>query len=152
MWAELLFAAALTAAECPPTADGSMLPSSNPDWMIKPSPEDIWWAYPPKARADDVAGRATITCNISVDGVPEDCTVVSEQPADYGFGEAAVSLASRMRFRPMIRCGRAERSHVRIPIAFSLPEDAPASDALAADDPRLPVARRLAEAMKVPAA
>ncbi len=49
-------------------------------------------AYPAQAVKDKVEGQATIYCDVSATGQLVRCVVLSESPAGYGFGAAAVAL------------------------------------------------------------
>jgi TonB family protein len=52
--------------------------------------------YPDRAREGEVHGRATIQCTITVAGTLTDCVVVQETPTFYGFGMAAIQIATRL--------------------------------------------------------
>jgi TonB family protein len=97
----------------------------NPDWLVKPDGELIARFYPHKAWREDVEGRVTISCAAGVDTRLADCTVLSEDPAGYGFGDAALRLAVEMRMAPAIRNGLPVVAQVRVPLVFALPEPAP---------------------------
>src|SRR6185312_6463421 len=93
----------------PPSAhvqapEPSML--SQPDWLSKPTGDDLAALYPKQAEANQIEGRATIRCSVTTDGLLADCSVVSEEPPGAGFGPAAVSMASRFRMRPLTKDGR----------------------------------------------
>ena len=99
-----------------------VLPPVPPDWRRKPSGDEMAHVYPQAALEKELSGRATISCYVRLDGMLRDCTVVSEEPAGYGFGAAAVELSRSFEMYPGIRDGVPQESTVRIPIAFSLPE------------------------------
>lgn len=71
----------------------------NPFWLIGPGPADIQAAYPERARSLRVEGVATMSCGVSVIGALENCAVVKEDPPEWGFGAAALSLAPQIRMR-----------------------------------------------------
>jgi TonB family protein len=52
--------------------------------------------YPDRAREGEVHGRATIQCTITAAGTLADCVVVQETPTFYGFGMAAIQIATRL--------------------------------------------------------
>ena len=68
-------------------------------WIEKPSDEEIAAAFPDEARAADATGRAVVQCVISAGGEPSGCSVQSESPAGDGFGQAALNLARKFRFK-----------------------------------------------------
>ncbi len=49
--------------------------------------------YPERAQTLGRSGEAVIRCTIGEDGHYRDCTVVSQQPGGWGFGEAAVKMS-----------------------------------------------------------
>lgn len=134
MFAAILAAAAIAVSACPKDQ------VINPEWREKPTPEDIEWAYPPAAPEKGLEGGATISCEVNVDGVLENCLVLAEQPRGYGFGESALSLAPLMKMSPEIACGVKVRSGVRIPVHFYPPDDV---DGTSADPESIALARRL---------
>jgi protein TonB len=72
----------------------------------------------------EVEGRATITCTVNARGTLEGCSVVSEEPGDVGFGDAAMKLSKLFKMRPMSRDGQpVDGGTVRIPIVFKLPKE-----------------------------
>jgi|GEM_PF-1549269 TonB family protein len=96
-----------------------------PDWVAKPTGDDLAALYPKDAAANQVEGRATIRCSVTTEGLLADCLVASEEPPGAGFGPAAVSMASRFRMRPMTKDGRpVGGGTVSIPIRFTLPPTA----------------------------
>lgn len=61
---------------------------------------------PPEARRQRRAGRGAVDCVVRADTRLEDCRVLDEQPAGFGFGEAAVRVAeSHFRVRPATTAG-----------------------------------------------
>jgi TonB family protein len=73
---------------------------ANPDWLRKPSAEDIGKAYPREAMRAGVIGKARIGCTVSVRGALEQCAVLSESPSGWGFGAAAVAMTRYFSWRP----------------------------------------------------
>jgi len=69
--------------------DDSLMTSGT--WTY-PGMDDIDAAYPKKAQADEIEGQATIYCDVTPSGRLAGCVIVSETPADYGFGAATVAL------------------------------------------------------------
>ncbi|WP_308237977.1 TonB family protein [Phenylobacterium sp. J426] len=88
-------------------------------WSMLPSSEDLLAAYPAKASDGGVEGIATLSCAADAAGRLSSCTIVSEEPADAGFGAAALSLIPKFRWNVEAHgVGNA----LLLPIRFKLPE------------------------------
>lgn len=99
---------------------------TNPDWVTKPSGADIASHYPKMMIVLGIEGRATIHCDVTVQGDAANCVVRSESPTGLGFGPAAVSLAPTFKFSPKKLNGRPmDGGSVNIPITFSLDRSSP---------------------------
>lgn len=68
-------------------------------WIEKPTDEEIAAAFPDEAKDSDTSGRAVVQCVISAAGEPSSCSVQSESPAGDGFGQAALGLARKFKFK-----------------------------------------------------
>jgi TonB family protein len=124
------------AATTPPAAIAPAPPRpsvvTNPDWLMKPAPADFANTYPKAAASAHVEGHATMKCKVTAAGDLADCAVESEEPADAGFGAAALSLSSKFKMRPATRDGvPISGQAIRIPIRFVLPKRDPPSPELA---------------------
>jgi len=75
--------------------------------------------YPDRAQRMEVNGRAVINCGVTPQGKLIDCKLVSETPADYGFGEAALKMSAYFKMKPSPTPIPDDR--VTIPIAFDVP-------------------------------
>jgi TonB family protein len=87
--------------------------------------------YPTEARKDKIEGEAVAVCAIDGGGALKACKIQQEAPADYGFGEALLETAERVRIEAVTRNGAptAGRSF-RLAMRFRLTEhDAAASAA-----------------------
>ncbi|MFZ0268069.1 TonB family protein [Caulobacter sp.] len=110
------------AAQTSQTADTSPAPAPRyrPDWLRKPSGEDMAWAYPKRAEREEVGGKAVLHCLVAPDGGLTHCQVASEAPADYGFGAAALALAPQFQMTRPPSDIKAP-SEITIPITFLTP-------------------------------
>ncbi len=111
----LLFASLPAAAAEPP---GEFVP---PDWLKKPTPQELAAFYPPEGYSQGHNGKAVINCTVVETGLLEDCSVIEETPPGEGFGEAALKAAATIVMKPATLNGQAVRQEVNIPIAFELP-------------------------------
>jgi TonB family protein len=120
------------AAQTLQKADAPVAPAPRykPDWLRKPSGEDMAWAYPKRAQREEVGGKAVLHCVVAPDGGLTHCQVASEAPADYGFGAAALALAPQFQMTRPPSDAR-NPSEVTIPIVFLTPppESSPSPDA-----------------------
>ena len=117
----LAFSASLAHAAEPAKARTSVI--TRPDWLEKPTGDDMERFYPKRAMDEAVSGRAAIACRVTKAGLLADCKVTSETPVDYGFGAAAVSLAAMFKLKPMLVDGKpADGGTIVIPIVFQMPE------------------------------
>jgi protein TonB len=97
---------------------------SNPDWLRKPSGDDIARYYPERASRMGVEGRAVLSCSVTAKGTLESCSVVSEDPGDQDFGSAAMRMSKLFKMKPKQADGApVEGGTVRIPLRFVLPKD-----------------------------
>jgi len=96
---------------------------TNPDWIEKPSGDELASVYPAAAQLLLIPGHALIGCRVAVSGDVEACSVIEESPRGEGFGAAALLLTPRFKMRPQRINGLAVGgAPVRIPISFALPD------------------------------
>ncbi len=94
---------------------------SNPDWSARPNGDDMARYYPDRAQRLEKSGTVVLQCLVTAKGGVSGCAVVSEDPADFGFGEAALKLSRLFRMKPRTEDGQAvDGAIVRIPIAFRI--------------------------------
>lgn len=93
---------------------------TQPDWLRRPSGDDLARFFPREAMRKGQSGRAVISCSVTATGALANCSVVAEDPPGAGFGAAAVAMASKFEMRPMTRNGQpVAGGAVRIPINFA---------------------------------
>jgi protein TonB len=93
--------------------------AGEPHWLKQPSMADIVGVYPRAAARLGHYGRVTLSCVVQPDGGLSRCQVVSEDPADEGFADAALKLSKL--YRIAVSDGSpSPRTTVEVPIRFSL--------------------------------
>lgn len=89
-------------------------------WKLAPSREDMLAAYPAKARAAKVDGKASLDCRLNKTGGISGCDVLSEAPEGYGFGAAAKSLKDRFS-GPLVDSTGETLASARVTLTFAFP-------------------------------
>lgn len=95
---------------------------TDPDWVRRPTPEEMQALIPLEAVKKRIAGRVVLTCLVSTLGSLRDCKVQKEEPEGYGFGMAALRLVPSFLMKPRLEDGRPVVGDVQIPIKFNLNE------------------------------
>jgi len=87
-------------------------------WQTRASAEQFSAVYPAAARRADINGRVQLTCVVQAD-YSATCSVASESPAGYGFGQAALRVARSYRARATLDDGTpSPGSPARLNITF----------------------------------
>ena len=96
---------------------------TKPDWVHLPSADDFARFYPDRAQRLEFSGSATISCTVSASGTLYGCEVMSEEPPDMGFGQAAIKMSKFFKMKPQTTDGAAvEGATLLLPLHFSLPK------------------------------
>lgn len=93
----------------------------NPDWSAKPDADTLQTYYPDRAQRMNMSGTARVSCTVQPNGTLTACSVVSEDPPDYGFGTAAIKMAHyfKMKTRDVDCLG----ATIVVPIRFNAPTE-----------------------------
>ncbi|MBU6373554.1 MAG: energy transducer TonB [Alphaproteobacteria bacterium] len=78
------------------SADAPVREPAKVRWAARPTAERLEQLYPSRARSGEVSGAATLRCTILPTGKAA-CSVVSETPSGYGFGQAALRASESFR-------------------------------------------------------
>jgi TonB family protein len=105
----LLLLAAPAAAQTP-SASPPLI--AKPQWLQRPTGDDVNAVYPVQAAVGGIGGQVMLTCQVGLDGGLTACSAEDFAPG-YGFDKAALKLASRFRM-----ASRKERGTVTIPLVF----------------------------------
>ncbi len=104
----------------PPPAPPTPSVITNPQWLERPNARDFARYYPERALERGQEGRVNLACIVAADGRIA-CTVTSEDPSGWGFGEAALRISRHFRMAPATRDGAATSGgRVNVPIRFNV--------------------------------
>jgi protein TonB len=90
---------------------------TRPTWERRP--EDVARFYPERAIRRGVEGQVRLDCLVTVGGALN-CRIIEETPRNWGFGEAALSIAREYRMAPALRDGVPVEGRYRMVVPFNL--------------------------------
>jgi protein TonB len=88
----------------PPPAPPTPASITNPRWITRPNGADYERFWPRRARESEIEGGASIDCLVDAEGRLS-CSVLSEDPPNMGFGEAAIRISRQFRMQPRLENG-----------------------------------------------
>jgi protein TonB len=87
-------------------------------FLDRPSGRDFERYFPPRALERGVSARVVLDCTVASDG-RVGCSVASEEPAGWGFGEASLRAARHFRVAPATSNGQATSGgRLRVPMTW----------------------------------
>ena len=97
---------------------GGALGVGDVNWVREPSARDFARYFPNEALEEGQSGSVTLSCIIGGSGRLA-CSVASESPGGYGFGDAAIGISRQLRVRTTLPDGSsAEGREMRLPLSF----------------------------------
>jgi protein TonB len=104
----------------PPPAPPAAAVLSGMVWLQRPSSQDFNRFYPSRAMEREQEGRVVLDCLVDAGGRIS-CSVASEDPTGWGFGEAAIRISRSFRAAAQTSDGRpTSGGRARVPITFRL--------------------------------
>jgi hypothetical protein len=101
-------------------AKGEPLTAKTPVWAALPSAGDLQ-SVVPKTPGGPNDIRVVLLCDVQAGGSLSGCAVDREEPADQGFGEAILAMASKFKVELMSAEGMPTvGAKVRVPVRFDL--------------------------------
>lgn len=90
---------------------------TQPHWLRRP--RNLQRYYPRSAMTRGIEGDVVLDCAVDVAGGLH-CSVLSETPASWGFGDAAQRIAAEHRMEPAMRNGAPVEGRYRMRVPFRL--------------------------------
>ncbi len=90
---------------------------TSPHWLRRPSGLETY--YPRRAITRNMEGQVVLDCLVNTSGALG-CAVVSETPANWGFGDAALRISRDYRMSPAMRDGAPVEGRYRMVVPFRL--------------------------------
>ncbi len=98
-------------------ADAGPATITDPHWLERPS--NLARYYPRRALAREMEGVVMLDCIVGTSGRLA-CSVISETPRGWAFGEAALRIAADHRMAPAMRDGAPVQGRYRMRVPFEL--------------------------------
>lgn len=111
-----------------------------PDWLRKPTPEELHVVWPAEAWRRGQGGMAVVNCLVTLQGRLTACRADKEDPPGKAFGAAAIALTPQMLMKPMTVDGTPIQSRVSVPVTFEMPAGARGDDSPPIDVVRAAIA------------
>jgi TonB family protein len=119
LWGAVALAVGLAGVAVPLSA-GPKSKGDQPLWVKKPDEATLSQHYPVRAQFRNTDGRAVIECRVLADGNLSACVVIEQTPIDFGFGDAALSLARHFQLAKYTPAGKLTAGiKIRIPLRFN---------------------------------
>ena len=93
---------------------------THPSLISGPDGDAFSYYYPPRAKRAGIEGAAMVSCTVTTMGLAVDCSVASESPKGYGFGNATIEIASLFRFHPAKAYGLLLEEPITVPLRWTL--------------------------------
>lgn len=90
---------------------------TTPRWVRQP--RDLARYYPARALARGETGQVLLECRVDTAGALH-CSVISETPEGWGFGDAALRISEDYRMVPAMRDGQAVEGRYRMRVPFEV--------------------------------
>jgi hypothetical protein len=115
------------AASITPTVSASPETHVHSQLLKGPSESEVESVYPAAAEKLALSGKTKMGCSVTVQGHLDNCTIVSEEPLGYGFGDAALKLAAKFAMTTATLNSAPIEEHVTIPLTWSMKGEAQAN-------------------------
>lgn len=94
---------------------------TNAPWRTAPLAADVAAAWPKAAPAELPEAKVRLSCSFTPEGTVSPCSVLSEEPAGFGFGAAALALTSRFHMLASADASAQSKARLILPITFENP-------------------------------
>ncbi len=103
-------------SETPPAPPSPFMTGAT--FLERPTGRDFIRYFPERALERGITGRVVLDCTVGADG-RVGCSVASEDPAGWGFGDASLRAARHFRVAPATSDGRATSGgRLRVPMTW----------------------------------